>query len=184
MTLERGAVIADSAIVEEGANVGSGSYVWHHSHIRTGATIGLEVTVGEHVFVDAGVSIGDRCKVQNGAQLFAPAVVEEWAFIGPGALLTNDLHPRAVGPTGSPLGSADWTAMGCRVGRGASIGGAATLVCTEVSEWAMVGAGSVVVDPVPAHALVVGVPARQIAWVCWCGIRQLASCEVCGWSVP
>lgn len=142
------------------------------------------MTVGEGVFVDAGVIVGDRSKIQNGAQLFAPAVVDAGTFVGPGVILTNDLHPRAVAPDGSTFGSADWTAVGCRVGRGASLGAASTVVCTEVGEWAMVAAGSVVVEPVAPHALVAGVPARQIGWVCYCGTRQSEGCAVCGWSVP
>ncbi|MDA8284885.1 MAG: acyltransferase [Actinomycetota bacterium] len=177
-------MVADTAIVEPGASVGAGSRVWHHAHVRSGASIGSEVTVGEGAFVDAGVIVGDRSKIQNGAQLFAPAVVDAGTFVGPGVILTNDLHPRAVAPDGSTFGSADWTAVGCRVGRGASLGAASTVVCTEVGEWAMVAAGSVVVEPVAPHALVAGVPARQIGWVCYCGTRQSEGCAVCGWSVP
>lgn len=184
MSSDAAPMVTDTAIVEPGAHLGAGSRVWHHAHVRSGASIGLEVTVGKGAFVDAGVVVGDHSKIQNGAQLFAPAVVEAWAFVGPGVILTNDLYPRAVAPDGSPRGPLDWTAVGCRVRRGASVGAASTVVCTEVGEWAMVAAGSVVVEAAAPHALVVGVPARQIGWVCFCGVRQAATCAVCGWSVP
>lgn len=176
-------MVAQTAIIEVGAYVADGARIWHHAHVRSAASIGPDVTIGEGVFVDAGVVVGAHAKVQNGAQLFAPAIIGEGAFIGPGAILTNDLRPRAIDANGRMLGATDWTRLGCRVGRGASLGAASTVVCTEVGEWAMVGAGSVVVEPVPPHALVVGVPARQIGWVCYCGERRTEACAVCGWSV-
>jgi len=174
-------MIADTAIVEPGAFVGGGVHIWHHAHVRISASIGPEVTIGEGVFVDIGVVVGARAKVQNGAQLFSPAVVGEGAFVGPGAILTNDLHPRAIDVDGRLLGTSDWTQTGCRIGLGASVGAASTIVCTEVGDWAMVAAGSVVIQPVPPHALVAGVPARQIGWVCHCGERSIGGCPVCGW---
>lgn len=176
------AMVADTAIVEEGAVLGRGARIWHHAHVRTGAGIGAEVTLGDGAFVDAGVQVGDRSKVENGALLFAPAMVAEGSFVGPGVILTNDLHPRAITLDGSVLGPSDWEPVGCRIGRGASVGARSTIVCTEIGDWAMVAAGSVVVRPVAPHALVAGVPARQIGWVCFCGVRQVAGCETCGWK--
>lgn len=184
MVVDASSVIAETAIVELGASVGQRARIWHHAHVRNAAFVGADVTIGEGVFVDTGVVVGPRAKIQNGAQLFAPAVVEEGAFVGPGAILTNDLHPRSITVDGRMLGASDWTPVGCRVGRGASVGAASTVVCTEVGEWAMVAAGSVVIDPVPPHALVAGVPARQIGWVCHCGERCTDRCAVCGWALP
>lgn len=180
---DNGCSVAETAIVEPGAVVGRGSRIWHYAHIRTGAWIGSEVVIGKGVFVDAEVVVGNLTKVQNNAQLFTPAVIDVGVFIGPGVILTNDLHPRAVAPDGTQIGVGGWTVTRCRIGRGAALGAASTIVCTEVGEWAMVGAGSVVVEAVAPHALVVGVPARQIGWVCQCGMRQVEKCSVCGWRL-
>lgn len=176
-------MVAPTAIVESGAQIADGARIWHHAHVRSEAVIGPQVILGEGVFVDTGVVVGACAKVQNGAQLFAPAIVGEGVFIGPGAILTNDIYPRAIDAIGTMLGAADWNRIGCRIERGASLGAASTIVCTEVGEWALVGAGSVVVKPVPPHALVVGVPARRIGWVCYCGKRCAKECATCGWTV-
>lgn len=176
--------MVDTSLVEAGAIVGPSSRIWHNSHVRAGATLGEAVVVGDGAFIDSGVVVGSRSKIQNNAQLFGPATLGEGVFIGPGVILTNDLHPRAVHADGSPIRRADWVASGCTIGRGASIGAASTVVCTEVGEWALVGAGSIVVRPVAPHGLAVGNPAHQIGWVCYCGQRQVTICERCGWKVP
>jgi acetyltransferase-like isoleucine patch superfamily enzyme len=175
--------IHPSAIVEDGASTGSGTTIWHGCHVRGGSEIGRDCTIGFSVYVDRGVVIGDRCKVENHVSLFDGVVLDDEVFIGPHAVFSNDRHPRAVSP--------DWELTRTRVRRGASIGANATVVCgADIGAWAMIGAGAVVSGCVPAHALMVGVPARLRGWVCQCG-RVLArhddplpdSCEHCGRSL-
>jgi acetyltransferase-like isoleucine patch superfamily enzyme len=151
-----------TAIVEDGAELGPGTRVWHQAHVRSGARIGADVVLGKNVFVDAGVEIGDRSKVQNNVSVYAGVTLEDEVFVGPSAVFTNDLRPRAVGDS--------WRLVPTVVRRGASLGGGAVVVCgTEIGPWAMVAAGSVVTRSVPAHALVMGNPARVRGWVCRCG---------------
>lgn len=156
------AAIHPTAVVEPGAQVGSGTRVWHHSHIRDGARIGAGCTIGFSVYVDAGAVIGDRCKVQNHVSVYRGVVLEDDVFVGPAACFTNDRHPRA--------GSAEWAVVPTRVRRGTSIGAHATIICgVELGAWSMVAAGAVVTRDVPAHGLVMGNPAHLRAWVCACG---------------
>jgi acetyltransferase-like isoleucine patch superfamily enzyme len=158
--------IAASAVIEDGAEIGDGSVVWDLTQVRAGARIGAGCTVGRNVFVDAGVVVGDRCKVQNNALLFAPAIVADGVFIGPAVVLTNDRHPRAVDPSGTVLVPGAWEPTPVSVGTGAALGAGSVVVAgVSIGEWALVGAGSVVTADVPAHALVVGTPARRVGWV-------------------
>lgn len=178
------AFIAPTALVELDVTLGSGVRIWHFTQVRTGADIGDNTIIGKGCFIDEYVVIGDRSKIQNGSQIYAPAVIGTGVFIGPLVVLTNDLHPRAVAPDGTPLGPTDWTVTGCFVDEGASIGAGSMVVCTRVGSWALVGAGSVVTSPVQSHALVIGNPARQIGWVCFCGLRIDDVCSKCGWRTP
>jgi acetyltransferase-like isoleucine patch superfamily enzyme len=162
--------VAPSAVVEAGARIGAGTSVWHHAHVRTGAVVGRDCVLGQNSFVDAGVRVGDRVKLENNASVHAGVTLADEVFVGPGAVLTNDRHPRAV--------SVDFTPETTAVGRGASIGANATVVCGhDIGEYAMVGAGAVVTRPVPDHALVVGNPAILAGWVCACGAVVTRSTE-------
>ena len=164
--MSAGAHIDPSADVSADAVVGEGTRVWGLAQVRERARICVGCVVGRGAYVDAGVVVGDHVKVQNNALLYAPAVVEDGAFVGPAAVLTNDQHPRAVAPDGHPKSSGDWTPVGVRVGAGASIGAAAVCVApVNVGRWALVAAGAVVVRDVPDNALVAGNPARQVGWV-------------------
>ncbi|MBC7225043.1 MAG: N-acetyltransferase [Anaerolineae bacterium] len=152
------------------ASIGPGTRIWHHAQVREGAVVGAECVLAKGVYVDRDVRIGDRVKVQNYASLYHGTTVEDGAFIGPYACLTNDRFPRAVTSDGKLKGDADWEVGEVRIGRGASVGaGAVILPGVEVGPWAMVGAGAVVTRSVPAHALVVGNPARLVGAVCRCG---------------
>lgn len=151
-----------TADVEDGAVIGEGTKVWHQAQIRTGARVGRNCVLGKNVFVDAGVVIGDGCKVQNNVSVYAGVTLADDVFVGPSAVFTNDLRPRA--------NSTDWIAVPTSVQRGASIGANATVICGHtIGEWAMVAAGSVVTRDVAAHQLVAGNPARHRGWVCRCG---------------
>lgn len=150
--------IHPTAVVEDGANIGDGTKVWHHAHVRSGAAIGGDTVLGKNVFVDAGARIGDRVKVQNNVSVYTGVTIGNDVFVGPSAVFTNDLVPRAFDP--------DWTVTPTNVGNGASIGANATIICgNDLGEFSMVGAGAVVTRPVQPHQLVVGNPARHVGWV-------------------
>lgn len=154
------------ADVDERATIGGGTVVWHLAQIREFAVIGEECVIGRGAYIGTGVTIGDRCKIQNLALVYEPATLADGVFIGPGAVLTNDLHPRAINEDGSLKSSADWEATGVAIGRGAAIGARAVCIApVRIGEWATVAAGAVVTRDVPAYAIVAGVPAKQIGWV-------------------
>ena len=150
--------IHPSADVEAGAQVGAGTKIWHIAHVRSTATIGAGCVIGRNVYVDADVTIGDMVKIQNNVSVYHGVTIEDEVFVGPCAVFTNDLHPRAQ--------NADWTVTPTLIRRGASIGANATIICgNEIGEHAMVAAGSVVTKSVRPHQLVAGNPARHLGWV-------------------
>lgn len=150
--------------------IGTGTKVWVNVQIRPGARIGRDCTIGKDVFVDAGVLIGDRCKIQNGVSLYRGVRLEDGVFMGPHCVTTNDLEPAAVNPDGSLKGESDWQLSETIFRKGARVGANATIVCGDpirtIGPWSLVGAGSVVIDDVPAFALVVGNPARLVRYLC------------------
>ena len=179
--------IHPTADVASSASIGARTRIWHHAQVREHAQIGEECIIGKGVYIGAGVHIGPRVKVQNYALVYEGVTLEEGVFVGPHACLTNDRHPRAINPDGSLQGAEDWEILPIRVGRGASIGAHATVVAgVTIGEWAMVAAGAVVTRDVPPHALVMGVPARVVGFVCPCGHRLRVTapgvgvCSVCG----
>lgn len=164
------AYVHPSATIEDGAVVGAGSQVWHQAQVRTAARVGADCVLGKGVFVDTGVTIGDRCKLQNYANVFHGSTVEDEVFIGPLAVLTNDRFPRAATAGGELKSSADWAVEGITVRRGASIGARSVILPgVEIGAWSIVGAGAVVLKDVDAHRVVVGNPARTLAWAGRCG---------------
>lgn len=147
--------IHPSAQVSENAELGSGTKVWINVQIRENARIGEESVLSKDVYIDHGVCIGDRCKIQNGVSIYAGVRLDDDVFVGPNACFTNDKVPRAF--------NSDWQISPTFIGRGASIGANATVICgVTIGEYAMVAAGSVVTKDVPAFTLVVGNPARSV----------------------
>jgi UDP-2-acetamido-3-amino-2,3-dideoxy-glucuronate N-acetyltransferase len=160
-----------SADVDERAQLGEGTVIWHLAQVREDAVIGRGCVVGRGAYVGVGVRVGDNCKLQNYALVYEPAVLEDGVFVGPGAVFTNDYFPRSVEPDGSPKRAGDWESVGVLIRRGASVGARAVCVApVTIGRWAMVAAGAVVTKNVPDFALVAGVPARCIKWVGKAGV--------------
>lgn len=151
--------VHDTAIVDEGAQIGEGSRVWHWVHICGGAQIGKNCSFGQNVFVGNKVTIGDNCKVQNNVSVFDNVHLEEGVFCGPSMVFTNVYNPRALIERKDEF-------KDTLVKKGASLGANCTIICgVTVGEYAFIGAGAVINKDVPAYALMVGVPAKQIAWM-------------------
>lgn len=148
-----------SAIVDEGAQIGEGSRVWHFVHVCSGARIGKGVSLGQNVFVGNKVVIGDQCKIQNNVSVYDNVTLEEGVFCGPSMVFTNVYNPRSLIERKSEY-------RDTLVKKGATLGANCTIICgATIGEYAFVGAGAVVNKDVPAYALMVGVPARQIGWM-------------------
>jgi UDP-2-acetamido-3-amino-2,3-dideoxy-glucuronate N-acetyltransferase len=166
----------ESAIVDEGAHVGEGTKIWHFTHVCAGARIGARCVLGQNVYVAPTAVIGDGVRVQNNVSIYDGVVLDDDVFVGPSAVFTNVATPRA-------FVSRKHAYAPTRVGRGATIGANATIVCGHaIGEHAFVGAGAVVTHDVAPYALVVGVPARPQGWVCRCGVRldETHVCAECG----
>ncbi len=166
-----------TSIVDDDVEIGEGTKIWHFSHIQSGAHIGRNCSFGQNVNVSNRVKIGNGVKVQNNVSLYEGVELEDYVFCGPSCVFTNDLTPRAKYPKG-PAGYKKTL-----VCYGASIGANATVVCGHtIGKWALIGAGAVVTGNVPAHAVMLGVPARQRGWACECGalLDEDLACKTCG----
>lgn len=158
-----GFIAHETAIVEEGADIGDGTRVWHHCHVRSGSVIGRDCVIGKNVYIDTQAVVGDRCKIQNNVSVYHGVTLGDDVFVGPAATFTNDLVPRAF--------NADWVITPTVVGNGVSIGANSTIVCgNRLGDFAMVAAGATVTRDVAPHQLVAGTPARHLGWVCRCGV--------------
>lgn len=156
-----------SSYVDDGAVVGPGSKIWHFCHIVSTAIIGARCTLGQNVFVGDAVKIGSGVKIQNNVSVYAGVELEDDVFCGPSLVFTNVKNPRSP----FPVKSSDSFSK-TLVRSGATLGANATIVCgVEIGRWAFVAAGSVVTKDVKDYAMVAGVPAKQIGWVCPCGVK-------------
>lgn len=154
-----GVSIHPSAIVDDGAEIGAGSRVWHFVHVCAGARIGSGVSLGQGVFVGNRVRIGDGCKVQNNVSIYDNVTLERGVFCGPSMVFTNVINPRAEVERKSEY-------LDTLVREGATLGANCTIVCgVTIGSYAFIAAGAVVTRDVPPHALMAGVPARQIGWM-------------------
>jgi UDP-2-acetamido-3-amino-2,3-dideoxy-glucuronate N-acetyltransferase len=169
-----------TAIVESAAWIGAGVRIWHWVHVRAGAVIGDGTSIGQGCYIGE-VVIGRGCRIQNHVSLFDGVTIEDDVFLGPSCVFTNVKHPRAHVSRKDAY-------QPTRVGRGASVGANATIVCgVAIGAYAMIGAGAVVTHDVPPHGLVIGAPARRVGWACRCGEtltapdgQAVTRCSRCG----
>jgi len=155
----------ETAVVDSGCQIGAGTKIWHFSHIMSGCTIGVGCNIGQNVVVSPDVVLGDNCKVQNNVSIYTGVICEDDVFLGPSMVFTNVTNPRSVVNRKSEY-------LKTVVGRGATIGANATIVCGhDIGAFAFIGAGAVVTKTVKPYALLVGNPARQIGWMSEFGHR-------------
>ena len=151
--------VHETALVDEGCSIGNGTRIWHFSHIMSNCTLGEKCNIGQNVVISPGVVLGNNVKVQNNVSIYTGVTCDDDVFLGPSMVFTNVINPR------SAINRRDQYAK-THVGKGASIGANATIVCGhDIGDYAFIGAGAVVTKNVPSFALVVGNPARQLGWV-------------------
>jgi UDP-2-acetamido-3-amino-2,3-dideoxy-glucuronate N-acetyltransferase len=166
----------ETALVDQPATIGDNTKVWHFAHVMSGAKIGTGCSLGQNVYVGARAVIGNGCKIQNNVSVYDEVILADDVFVGPSAVFTNVVNPRAFIVRKNEYRRTE-------VERGASIGANATIVCGHrIGAYAFVAAGAVVTKDVAPYALVAGVPARRIGWVCKCGERLPAETGIvaCG----
>ena len=161
--------VHESSYIDENVKIGSGTKIWHFSHVQSGAKIGKNCILGQNVNIGNNVLIGDNVKIQNNVSVYEGVEIEDNVFIGPSVVFTNVINPRACINRKEEFKSTI-------IKKGATIGANATIVCgITIGEYAFIGAGALVNKDVPDYALVYGVPAQIHGWMCYCGIRLKSS---------
>ena len=154
--------------VEKGAKIGKGTKIWQNCQILKGAEIGENCVIGHNCLIFSGAKIGNNVKLQGNTDIYNKITLEDWTFVGPSAVFTNDKNPRAKYPKKEYPQYGKWLPTLIKVG--ATLGANSTILCgINIGKWAMVGAGAVITEDVPDYAIVVGVPAKIIGWICECG---------------
>ena len=168
-----------TAVIDEGAEIGKGTKIWHFSHIMKGAKIGENCIIGQNVYIDKKAVVGNKVKIQNNVSVYDNVILEDEVFCGPSCVFTNVINPRSHIERKSEYKTT-------LVKRRATIGANATIVCGHtIGEGAFIGAGAVVTKDIPDYALAVGNPARIVGYMCECGIKlefkdNKATCKACG----
>lgn len=168
--------VHESSYVDSNVKIGKRTKIWHFSHIQKGAVIGEDCSIGQNVNIANNVLIGNGVKIQNNVSVYEGVELEDYVFCGPSMVFTNDFTPRSKYPKGSS------NYQKTLVKYGATIGANATILCgITIGKWAMIGSGSVVTKSIPDFGLFVGVPAKQIGWVCECGskLKDDFHCKKC-----
>ena len=168
--------VHESSYIDENVTIGNGTKIWHFCHVHKGASIGDNCSLGQNVNISNNVKVGNGVKIQNNVSVYEGVELEDYVFCGPSMVFTNDLTPRSKYPKGSE------GYKRTLVKYGASIGANATIVCgNTIGSWAMIASGAVVTKDVPSYALMAGVPAKQIGWVCECGypLKDTYTCKEC-----
>lgn len=171
--------VHESSYIDEDVQIGEGTKIWHFSHVQKGARIGCNCSLGQNVNISNRVIIGNGVKIQNNVSVYEGVELEDYVFCGPSMVFTNDLTPRAKYPKGIRGYKNTLLKTGCTVGANA------TVVCGHtLGKWSMIAAGAVVTKDVKDYALMAGVPAVQIGWVCECGERldDTLKCKKCNRS--
>lgn len=178
MRMNSGYFVHESCYIDDGVKIGKGTKVWHFSHIIKGSRIGRNCRIGQNVVIGPKVKIGDGCKIQNNVSIYEGVELEDHVFCGPSCVFTNVFNPRSEIPRMHEH-------LNTKIGRGASIGANATIICgNSLGKYSFVGAGAVVTRHVPEYALVYGNPAKIMGWMCECGVKlkfnkSKVTCRAC-----
>lgn len=178
-------VFVHDKALNESSQVGAGTRIWAFAHVMKGALVGENCNIGDHAFVESGAVLGNGVTIKNGVSVWEGVTLEDYAFVGPNAVFTNDLYPRSPrNPELAARYNSKWWLVRTLVRAGASVGANATIRCgITIGRYALIAAGAVVTKDVPDHALIVGVPGRAAGFVCMCAARLDESslrCESCG----
>lgn len=173
----------ETAEIQKGATIGKGTKIWHQSQVLQGAQIGKNCIIGHNCLISSKAKLGDGVKLESNIDIWDLVTLQDYVFVGPSAVFTNDLNPRAKYPKKKFPQYGKW--LPTLVKEGVSIGANATILCgLTIGKWAMVGAGAVVTKDVPDYAIAVGNPAKSVGWICECGAKlefsqNQAACKVC-----